>query len=61
MTRLGLWGFRDAAEMVALLSKSKIGALELCALSLKVRGERSAACRGKADGGRRSAAGRLGG
>ncbi|PSC70731.1 strawberry notch [Micractinium conductrix] len=38
MTRLGLFGFRDAKDMIELLSKSRLGALELAAMSLKATG-----------------------
>ncbi|EFN55772.1 hypothetical protein CHLNCDRAFT_51983 [Chlorella variabilis] len=38
MTRLGLFGFKDAQDMIELLSKSKLGALELAAMSLKATG-----------------------
>ncbi|KAL4451948.1 hypothetical protein ABPG75_007610 [Micractinium tetrahymenae] len=38
MTRLGLFGFKDASDMIDLLSKSKLGALELAAMSLKATG-----------------------
>ncbi|KAI7841339.1 hypothetical protein COHA_004957 [Chlorella ohadii] len=38
MTRLGLWGAKDAVEFINILNKSRTGALELTALSLKASG-----------------------
>ncbi|GAB4819275.1 hypothetical protein N2152v2_006321 [Parachlorella kessleri] len=38
MTRLGMWGFKDAKEMIDMLSKSRMGALELAAMSMKATG-----------------------
>jgi hypothetical protein len=38
MSRLGMWGFHDTKKMIDLLSKSKLGALELAAMSLKATG-----------------------
>lgn len=38
MTRLGMWGFKDAKEMIEMLSKSRLGALELAAMSMKATG-----------------------
>lgn len=38
MTRLGMFGFEDTAKMIELLEKSKKGALELAAMSLKATG-----------------------
>lgn len=38
MSRLGMWGFQDTKKMIDLLSKSKLGALELAAMSLKATG-----------------------
>lgn len=38
MTRLGMFGFKDAREMIDLLNHSRLGALELAAMSLKATG-----------------------
>jgi len=39
MTRLGMWGFNETQEMIELLDRSKLVALELAAMSLKATGE----------------------
>lgn len=38
MSRLGLWGFKNVEKIVDMLSASKLGALELAAMSLKSTG-----------------------
>lgn len=38
MSRLGLWGFKNVKKIVDMLSASKLGALELAAMSLKSTG-----------------------